>query len=388
MVIVTFIGIYNPGRIGAFSEFSFSFTLPVIIFAPIAGVVVDHVSKRKVICNIHVIQALIIALTPFFIRLTNSMLPIWFTVFLFFGLDIFNNSARGAIIPSIVAREDILQANSILIFGLRIATFGGMVLGGLLIDWVGWHLGFYLDALTHFIAGMLALGMVMKGIEEKVPPLFYKDIANSLKQFYKDLWELVILLGRDRVVIFVITSVFILYFVAAVSYTILIYIVQQVLKLGSSGVGWLGGTIGIGQVLAALLLGWLGKNLNRFLVIIISVTLLGLFFIVGQFYVTTFLLFLISFFAGIFFSFIGICQDTLLQEDVGGHIRGRIFSTKEFIASASFLGSALLIGALSEFINYRALLFFVGILLILLALFTFLIIPKAYLKKPTRVIPS
>ncbi|MEO0225629.1 MAG: MFS transporter, partial [candidate division WOR-3 bacterium] len=147
MVIVTFIGIYSPGQIAAFSEFSFSFTLPVIIFAPIAGVVVDHLSRRAVICNIHIIQASILALTPLFIHLTGSMLPIWFVVFLFFGLDVFNNSARAALIPSIVRREDILQANSILIFGLRIATFGGMVLGGLLIDWVGWHLGFYLDGL-------------------------------------------------------------------------------------------------------------------------------------------------------------------------------------------------------------------------------------------------
>lgn len=83
MVIVTLIGAVDPGRIGAFSELSVYITLPVILLAPIAGVVVDHVSKRKIMFRVHVIQALIIAATPVFMKITGSASPIWIAVILF-----------------------------------------------------------------------------------------------------------------------------------------------------------------------------------------------------------------------------------------------------------------------------------------------------------------
>ncbi len=381
MVIITLIGIYDPGRIGAFSDFSVYFTLPVIMLAPIAGVVVDHVSKRKIMCYVHVIQAMIIAATPFFIHLTGTMKPIWFAVFLFFGLDLFNNTAKSAVVPSIVKRDELLPANSVLMFVARISTFAGMVLGGILIDLTGWQLGFYIDASTHLAAGLLILGMAAKGIEEKVTPLLYRDVVKSVKQFCADLWELLVLLVHDRIVIFVMISVWVLPFIGAVSYTILIYIVQQIFGLGTSGVGILGGIIGVGMLLGALVLGWLGKNISRALLIIISIAVLGLLFIFGPYFISVFFLYFIALVSGLFFSFIGICQDTLLQEKVLSRIRGRIFSTKEFVTSVSFLTSALLIGNLSRLANYKILLFIIGLFLILLSLFSLLIIPRAYLRK-------
>jgi len=385
MVIITLISIYDPGRIRAFSDFSVYFTLPVMILAPVAGVVVDHLSKRRIMFSAHLIQAGIIAITPFFVKLTGSLTPIWFTVFIFFGLDLFNNTAKNSILPLVVPRENLLTANSILLTVLRLSTFAGMILGGVLVGAVGWHLGFYIDASTHLAAGLLVLGIMSAGIQEKLAPLFYKDITNSFRQFYRELWELVMLLLRDRVVIFVMISVWVVPFVAAVSYTILIFIVQQVLGLGTSGVGLLGGVIGAGMVVGAVLLGWLGRNLNRFVVVVASIGLLGLLFIIGPLYVATITLLIMAVLSGMTISFIGVCQDTILQEEVAAEIRGRIFSTKEFIASGSFLSSALFIGLISEVTNYKLLLTIFGVFLIIVALFTLLVVPRAHLKKPGPV---
>lgn len=385
MVIITLISVYAPGRINAFSDFAVYFTLPVMILAPVAGVVVDHLSKRRIMFTAHVIQAAIVAATPLFVKLTGSMIPIWFTVFLFFGLDLFNNAARNSTLPLVVNRDQLLQANSIMITVLRLSTFTGMLLGGVLIDAVGWHLGFYIDASTHLAAGLLILGITAAGIRETLAPLFYRDIANSFQHFYLDLWELIKLLFHDRVVIFVMISVWVLPFVAAVSYTILIYIIQQVLGMGTSGVGLLGGIIGIGMLAGAALLGSMGKNWNRFTVIILSIAVLGLLFVIGPSYIRKAVLLIVGFVSGITFSFIGICQDTILQEEVAPHIRGRIFSTKEFVASGSFLSSALFIGLVSRPTNYVTLLYVIGGFLLLVAVFAILLIPRRHLMKPGPV---
>lgn len=381
MVIVTLIGAVDPGRIGAFSELSVYITLPVILLAPIAGVVVDHVSKRKIMFRVHVIQALIIAATPVFMKITGSASPIWIAVILFFGLDVFNNAARSAMVPTLIEPANLLAANSVLMTVLRIATFASMVLGGVLIAKVGWLLGFYIDASTHLAAGLLILGMAIKGLEVNVPPLLYKDIFKSVRQFYRDLWELLVVLTRDRLVIFVMISVWVLPFVAAVSHTILVYMVQQVLGFGIKGVGWLGGVIGVGMLIGALVIGSLARNLNRAWVIIGSIAVMGLLFIIGPLHISWILLYSIAFIAGVLFSFIGICQETLLQEKVLANIRGRIFSTREFIASASFLTSALTVGLLSIATQYKILLVAIGGFLVLVAFITLIIVPRSYLRK-------
>jgi hypothetical protein len=58
----------------------------------------------------------------------------------------------------------------------------------------------------------------------------------------------------------------------------------------------------------------------------------------------------------------------MLHEEVAAGIRGRIFATKEFMASASFLVSALLVSSIADRFSYQAVLWGVGGFLLLLCL--------------------
>uniref|UniRef100_A0A7V3RIP6 MFS transporter n=1 Tax=candidate division WOR-3 bacterium TaxID=2052148 RepID=A0A7V3RIP6_UNCW3 len=369
MVIITLIGAKYPGRLSAFSEFAVTFSLPVIILAPFVGVVVDHWNRQTIMFRSHLIQSMLIFLTPSFVVLFNSLIPIWILVFLFFAIDTFNNTAKSAVIPDLVHYDELVPANSFLITLARIATFIGMVGGGYLIKWVGWRLGFYIDASTHLIAGLLALGMGARILFEpsaKFKISLRKKLKESLGIFLNDLKELLILLVHDRVVLFVMISVFILPFSAAIAYTVLIYLIQQIFNMGTSGVGWLGGIIGVGMFLGGILMGFFGKKFNRLLIIIFSMALLGTFFIIGPFFITPIFLYTVAFVSGIVFSFVGIAQDTILQEDVVKTIRGRIFATKEFVVNTTFLFCAILIGVVSHSFEPFLILRITGIFIYLL----------------------
>lgn len=376
MVIVTLIGTMFPGRISAFSEFAITWSLPIVILSPFAGVFIDHWNKQTIMLRCHVIQSILIVLTPTVIVLTKSTFPIWVLVVLFFSLDMFNNASKNAIIPDLVKQHQLVAANSLVITLARIATFAGMVGGGYLVEWVGWRFGFYIDASTHFIAGVLVLGMGAKILFEPVKGFEYsftRELKKSVVRFFEDLKELGILLIKDRVVIFVMLSVSVLPFVATVAYTILIFLVQQIFGHGTKGVGWFGGIIGVGMLVGGVLMGIFGKYFNRGKIIIISVAILSIFFLAGPYFTTPVYLYTMAFVAGAMFSFIGIAQDTVLQEDVLKGIRGRIFATKEFVINLTVVVWAIVIGLLSRFLDPYMIIQGVGLLLFIITIIAWFI---------------
>ena len=376
MVIITLIGIMFPGRISAFSEFSVTFSLPIVILSPFAGVFIDHWNKQTIMFRCHLIQAILIFVTPFFIMLTHSIIPIWVLVILFFSLDLFNNTSKNSIIPDLVEYDQLVPANSLIITMSRVATFIGMVGGGYLIHWVGWQTGFFIDASTHLIAGALVLAMGAKTLFEPVKKVDFslsQELKKSFNTFVFDLKELGILLIKDRMVILVMISVFVLPFVSAVAYTVLIYLVQQEVGMGTPGVGLLGGIIGVGMLCGAILIGHFGKYVSRGLILIYSIAIIAIFFFIGPFFISPVFLYVIAFLIGIVYSFLGISQDTILQEDVTRGIRGRIFATKEFVANLTFVIWAVMVGVISNVLDPFMIIRFVGIVLSAIVIFTIFI---------------
>jgi MFS family permease len=376
MVIITLIGVMFPGRISAFSEFSITFSLPIVILSPFAGVFVDHWNKQTIMFRCHMIQAVLIFITPFFIMLTRSMVPVWILVVLFFSLDLFNNTSKNSVIPDLVNYDQLVSANSIIITLARVATFIGMVGGGYLIRWVGWQAGFFIDASTHMIAGVLILGMGTRSMfapVKKVDFSLSKKLKKSLNAFLIDLKELGILLLSDKMVVLVMISVFVLPFVSAVAYTVLIFLVQQEFGMGTAGVGLLGGIIGVGMLCGAIMIGYFGRHVSRGMILIYSIAVLMISFFVGPFFLSAVYLYVMSFVVGVVYSFMSIAQDTILQEDVGRGIRGRIFATKEFITNVTFLVWAVLVGVVSSGLDPFKIVRFVSFVLLAILVFSIVI---------------
>jgi DHA3 family macrolide efflux protein-like MFS transporter len=376
MLLITIIGLSAPGKLLAYAGGSLTFVLPTLLLSPIAGVLVDHWDKRKTIARTHFIQTAILALTPIAIILTRSFTPFWVALALFFGLDIFNNTANPALLPNLITRDQLLAANSVSLFFSRIATVLGMVIGGFLIKWVGWQNGIWIDSTCHLIAGMLVLNIALKkdspletpgqtGIAGKQLPSL---IGNAFVQFFRELAEVTHLVFINRLVAFVLASIIISTFISSVAYTILIYLIQQVLGMGTAGVGIFAGVLAIGMIGGALGMGFVPKDINRAKIVVAVIFVYGLLFLIGQWLITLWFMVVVALIAGVAFSWLGIVQNTILQEEVDAGIRGRIFSTREFITNATFLGTTLFIGTLGDLTSYRIALVVIGASLTLLGL--------------------
>lgn len=373
MVIITLVGAMFPGRLSAFTGFAVAYSLPVIILAPFVGVLVDHWNRKSIMVRSHLIQTVLICLTPFFIRLTHSFIPIWVMVVLFFSLEVFYNTARNTSIPDLVAPADLIPANAIITAVARIATFLGMVAGAFLIKATGWNWGFYIDGLVVLAAGLLILGMGSQAVFEPTIKINFSlshKLKKSLRVFGDDLKELGRLLVHDRLVIFVMISVCVLPFVSAIAYTVLVYLIQQQFRLGTVGVGIFGGVIGLGMLAGALLMGFLDRKISRGWIIIGSIALLAALFLVGPLFVSPFFLYLVALVSGLVYSLVGVAQDTMLQEDVAKDIRGRVFGTKEFFINLTFTLSAVLVGVLGSRVAPYTVVTWVGIILVGVTVFS------------------
>jgi MFS family permease len=130
-------------------------TLPNLLFSPIAGTLVDRWDVREVMIVSDLLRAGIVLLIPLAV-VTNLMLA-YPLVFLVTTVSIFFRPAKGAVLPRIVADEDLVPANSALWVGETFADIGGYLLAGLFVALLGSELplAFWVDSVTYLASAVL-----------------------------------------------------------------------------------------------------------------------------------------------------------------------------------------------------------------------------------------
>ncbi len=380
----------------AISYLSVIVAMPVVLFGPLAGILVDRWDRRKVMVVCDSARTVLVLSIPLVALATSNLILIYAVAFLVFLFGLFFNTARMSIIPNLVGSDHLLGANSFMSFVGRVATFLGMFLGGLIVDWKWWsHLGinpawtagFYIDALTYFVS-VIALLVIFKrmgqtrqqgGHSRRDAPevkLFLTQQARMVHEV-KEAFHLV--RGQPSV-LFVYCSVFMMVILGAAVFVLYIPIIQGAKELGSGlglgthGVGYVGAIGSVGLVLSSMGYGLLGHKLKKHTVMLTSFLVLGL---VGaglavskSFAPVAPLVFI----AGLALSPVYIGMDTLLHESVPEAARGRIFSTRDWLLHLAFAVSALVIGQLTNFASTRRLLFGVSLLIAAMSVVGFFLV--------------
>src|SRR5690349_6713637 len=87
-----------------------SFTLPAVLFGPIAGVFVDRIDKKAILVYTNVLRA---AATLGFVFLSQSLPAIYVILFVSSTINQLFSPAEGASIPMLVKRDQLLNAMSL-----------------------------------------------------------------------------------------------------------------------------------------------------------------------------------------------------------------------------------------------------------------------------------
>ena len=148
-VLALVIQLAGAGSVGlAVAAYALARHLPLFIFGPVAGVVVDRVSRRRVMIAADVARALL-ALGFLLANGAGSLALIYVVGASLFSVSAFFNAAKRASIPNLVGgTEELLAANSLSASTTAATIAVGSALGGVIATALGRDTVFVLNAFT------------------------------------------------------------------------------------------------------------------------------------------------------------------------------------------------------------------------------------------------
>jgi MFS family permease len=152
-VLALAIQLAGPGREGqAVAFYAIARHLPLFLFGPLAGVVVDRVDRRRVMIVADVSRA-VLALGFLLANMMGKLPVIYIVGAALFAVSSFFNAAKRASIPNIVhGIDELLSANSLSASTTAATIALGSALGGLLSTFIGRNAVFILNAATFLIS--------------------------------------------------------------------------------------------------------------------------------------------------------------------------------------------------------------------------------------------
>lgn len=253
----------------ALSIVGVAWTLPLVVFVLLGGVVSDRVDRRKVMIAADLIRFAGIAALG--VLSVAGVLELWHVVALVavYGAgEAFFGPAFGAIVPDIVPRDQLVQANSLNQLMRPLAhRLAGPAIGGATIALVGAGGAFLVDAGT-FVVSAAALALMQPRLPQR------DDESRSVLRDIREGWYFV----RGRTWLWgtlIAASITLLVFWGP--YEVLIpYVVKNDLGGGAAALGLVFAAGGVGSVLAAIAVGQRGLPRRHITFMYVTWTLGGL----------------------------------------------------------------------------------------------------------------
>lgn len=326
------------------------FTLPMIVVGPVAGALVDRWNKVRTLIVTDALRAVVVALMPAAYAITHGLWAVYVLAGVAYLFGVFHNSAKLALIPDLVAHNELLPANASLALIGRVATVFGIVGGGLIlsasiwqrIGWPSYAAGFYIDAASFAFSAVTTIfigARIMRGPQAPAPAarLTSGHPIHALSAALRLVW-------RDHALRFAFLTVAFLGVMAASGYVLLVVSIQTVLAAGTKGVGLLGGMTAGGMIVGSLAVGTIGARFDKGTIILVAATLLGIAMLVGAVAYTFAAMLPIALLGGALLAPIMVSQDTLVHEAAPPDARAMIFSTRDLVLGAVFVVTAWTVG--------------------------------------------
>jgi MFS family permease len=117
-----------------------------------------------------------------------------------------------------------------------------------------------------------------------------------------------------------------------------------VLGAGARGVGFLGGILAGGMIVGSLLVGTVGSRWDKRWMMVIGCLLMGLLMFGGSIWFSYAIFLPIAFVGGAVLAPVMVSMDTLLHEWAPRNSRGLVFSTRDTVLGAAFIGFNTMVG--------------------------------------------
>jgi MFS family permease len=361
--------------------------IPSVIFGVLAGVYVDRWDKRTVLIATNLIRGgIAFGYALFALPIGLPLIALYIVNFLFSTVGQFFAPAETAMIPTVVARNRLLQANSLFHLTFTASQLIGLVvLGPLLAKLVGVNGLFISMATAIVLCGALVWPLPSsRGEHNPAQPTSEEEAIRGVWHDVRDIWHFVI---RDRVVGLSMVQWTIGAILGLVIATLMPGFAERLLHVRAEDAVFILAPAGIGMVLGTALLNRWGDRLEKhflsnvglFTVATCLALTGGLAFVVevvtsgdpplitlpllGEVSILVPPVMGLALIAGLGFVAIMVPAQTLLQERAPVELRGRVFAVQLMLSNFASIVPLLLLGGLADLIGVDETLLLIGVLI-------------------------
>jgi len=350
--------------------------LPRILLSPIAGVFGDWFDKKKSIVILDIINALILAGFAIYLyfNISLSIGLIYVMVILLEITEIFFHSSMSVVLPSVVEKDQYLEANStrtmLVSFGQLMApVFGALIFGafGLLVAIIINAISFLFSAISEMFI--------------RVPKTISEDHTKTFAGFKKDFVVGLKIIKESKPIRTIISMAIIINFSIAPLFSVgLIFLVREVLSQSDIRLGILQTVLSASMIAAPILLTKKLKQMKlgdvlikSFLIIgsfimLISITIHQSIFNVSNGFLSYMIILFICFIIGIFVTAVNISVTTLFQHIVPLEFMGRTSTVLGLFTAIAIPIGQMIFGYLYDIINPGLVVILNGLIIIIVVL--------------------
>lgn len=304
-------------------------SIPRLLFMLAGGVAADRFSRKWIMFTSMLARALILLGFSFLLlNEGNNLLPISaFVMATLFGIvDAFFWPARSSIVPTLVSRAQLAQANSMMEIAHQISMVGGPLIIALLIRTMSYPVIFMLLATSFFIGTFFILSLRIKPVEKEADPLpastdkpvtnnYLKDILTGIRYTY----SIPILM-----ILFILTLFINMLYSGPVQMGIPLFVKE--LGWDGSAFSSLSTSLGIGTIIGGLLTAYFKGFRGKYMLLPFFLGTMGV--AMSSYYFIQELSFglLAHFIIGVALSMVNIPMSTYIQTIVPTNMLGRVMS--------------------------------------------------------------
>ena len=159
---VGMLGLHAPGSSLELLKLNLFMQVPMLLFSPLFGALLDRWNRATALAVTCALRAIVVATVPrAFVGSGESLYAMYGIAFALAFADLTFAPARAAILPDLVGKDRLLQANAAMWTTGIIGTFGGVLAGGWLFDFRSWQSAFFTDAVVYAAAALLMIPVVV-----------------------------------------------------------------------------------------------------------------------------------------------------------------------------------------------------------------------------------
>ncbi len=334
--------------------------IPKLILGPIAGVLVDWFDRKKIIVYFDMLSGLTIGIYAilFMVNGVLSIGSIYVLSILLSLLSLIFQPAIRTIIPSIVKKEELVDANGINSIIMNIGSLMAPALAGILFGTYGLLAILIINSISFILSSISEMFIT-------IPKGNKKPEKINMKSFVSDFSQGIKFIKNKKIIISIISLSCIVNFVfAPISSMGLAFISKEILKVTDYQYGALESIIVISMIVAPFIMKKISRKFSVgkifFLDVFINSILIAIMAIIpSKFYLSLFnsntvpyiSLIIISFIIILIISIGSISAGTMFQQEVPLELMGRVDTVMASVCMAAMPVGQMLFGFLFDNIS-------------------------------------